>query len=83
MATSARQTQSGSDVSTTTRQPSTTKSTRVQPEQVSTVTQVGQPKSTTTFTAGGTTRQVTVEPVGFTLSFSVRINSSNPPKLLA
>lgn len=83
MATRSQQTQSGSDVSTTTRQPSTTTSKRVQPEQVTVVTQESAPKTSTTVTAASTQRSVQVEKVGFTLSFTIKINNSLPPKLLS
>ena len=46
------------------------------------VTQESQPKTSTTVTAASTQRSVQVEKVGFTLSFTLKINNSLPPKLL-
>ena len=83
MATSSTQSQGGSDVSISERMPSTTVSTRVQPKQVTTVTSGGPPKTSTTVTAAQTTRSVEKAKVGFTLSFSISINNSLPPKPLS
>lgn len=82
MATQSRQSQGGVDESVSTRQPSKTVSTRVQPEQVTVVEQSGPPKTTRTVTDASTTRTVAAHKVGFTLSFSLQINGSLPPKLI-
>jgi hypothetical protein len=83
MATSSSQKQGGQDSAVTITPKKTTTSKRVQPEQVSIVTQVGQPKTSTTVIAASTKRSVQVEKVGFTLSFAIKINNSLPPKLLS
>lgn len=82
MATKSRQDQGGSDssISITPKKKSTSK--RIMPAQVSTVVQSGPPKTATTVTAAQTTRSVEKAKIGFTLSFSIQINNSLPPKLL-
>jgi hypothetical protein len=83
MATSSSQKQGGQDSAVSITPKKTTKSTRVQPEQVTVVTQESAPKTSTTVTAASTQRSVQVEKVGFTLSFTIKINNSLPPKLLS
>lgn len=81
-ATTTRQVHSGGDTSTTTRDPSRIESERTEgASTVITRTESGE-EVTESRTGGTTSRTVQRERIGCTLSFSIKITNTPPPKAL-
>lgn len=81
--TSTKQTQSGADVSVVERSPDTTESTRKEPETRSVSTTETDAQTTTSVTAGTTSRTNQKERVGMAVTFTLKILNTPPPKALS